>query len=271
MAIGLFLAEKTPLTVIFLLLLMLALSVYPILHFAKGIGARTGAFSLFAIGTLLFGWYAWPHNHSISANTQETRQSPQEPQQPKLEDKKDDKKVQDQKKSEAKPKPKAEQLNQGPTVGNITQGPCSNVQVGGSNNTATTNCVPPSRARSPQQLTGFTAALGKTKGMLRVVMASSADDVFPLSQQLCGAAKNANWGIACPMSRNSNMGTEAIADGLECYSDNWESSDAIALKEAMKSAQLSCKYISEAYNFGSGVTVGGTGGVTILIGSPSRN
>ncbi len=115
MAIILFLAEKTPVTVVCLLLLMLALSIYPILHFAKHIGARMVAFSLFAIGTLLFGWYVWPHNHSALA--QGTRQPLQEPQQSKPEDKKDNK-------SEVKPKPKVEQPNQGPNVGNITQGPC---------------------------------------------------------------------------------------------------------------------------------------------------
>jgi len=110
MAIILFLVEKTPATVVSLLLLMLALSVYPILHFAKRIGVRMTVFSLFVVGTLLFGWYVWPHNHPISANNQETKQSPQEPQQPKSEEKKstDEKKDTPPTKKKSGKKPKEE-------------------------------------------------------------------------------------------------------------------------------------------------------------------
>src|SRR5690242_15520326 len=102
MAIVLFLAEKTRLTVIFLLLFMLALAVYPILHFAKRIGVRMAAFGLFVTGTLLFGWYVWPRNHSISASIQQTGRPPQETQQPKPEEKESDKKEQETKKLEPK-------------------------------------------------------------------------------------------------------------------------------------------------------------------------
>jgi hypothetical protein len=133
MAIILFLVEKTPLTVILLLSLMLALAIYPILHFAKHMGARVVVFSLFVIGALVLGWHVMPHSHSISANTQE-------PQRPAPEDKKDDKKSQDTKKQEPKPKPKTEQPPQDNRVGSVEQGPCSNLQIGGSGNQATTNC-----------------------------------------------------------------------------------------------------------------------------------
>jgi hypothetical protein len=40
---------------------------------------------------------------------------------------------------------------------------------------------------------------------------------------------------------------------------------ATAFKEAMKAADLTCRYIPQRYNFG-GVVLLGTGGVTILIG-----
>jgi len=133
MAIILFLVEKTPLTVILLLSLMVALAIYPILHFAKRIGVRIAAFSLFLIGTLLLGWSVMPHGHSISVNIQE-------PQQPKPEKKKTDKKEQDTKKPTEKPKAKSEQPVQNIHLGDVTSGPCSNTQIGGSGNTATTNC-----------------------------------------------------------------------------------------------------------------------------------
>lgn len=135
----------------------------------------------------------------------------------------------------------------------------------------TINNVPPSRVLSTQQLTAFTAALSKVKGTLRVVQASSSDDVFELSGQLCTAAQNAKWANACSKSRNSGMGTEVVAKGLECYSENWGADDAIAFQDAMKAAQLTCIYFPRAYNTGSPVQYFGTRGVTILIGSPSQN
>ncbi len=88
MAIILFLVEKTPTTIVSLLILMLALSIYPILHFVKRVGVRIAVFSLFAIGTLRLGWYVWPHEHSISANNQKTQQPEPEPQQSKSEESK---------------------------------------------------------------------------------------------------------------------------------------------------------------------------------------
>jgi len=60
MAIALFLVEKTPATIVSLLLLMLALLVYPILHFAKRVAWRVVAFIGFGLVTLLFAWHVWP-------------------------------------------------------------------------------------------------------------------------------------------------------------------------------------------------------------------
>ena len=60
MAIVLFLVEKTPFTVVGLLLLMVTLSVYPILHFVRRTNFRTAILACVTIGTLVFGWYVWP-------------------------------------------------------------------------------------------------------------------------------------------------------------------------------------------------------------------
>jgi hypothetical protein len=135
----------------------------------------------------------------------------------------------------------------------------------------TVNNVPSSRVLSARRLVDFTATLGKARGMLRVILASSSDDVFLLAQQLCLAAANAQWGSACPQDRNSSMGRAVIAAGLECYSENWEAADSKAFKDAMNSAQLRCSYFPRAYDLGNGVEIGGSGGVTILIGSPPQN
>jgi hypothetical protein len=60
MAIILFLIEKSPASVVLLLLLMLGLSVYPILHFITGSSMRVAAFVIFGIVVVLFGWREWP-------------------------------------------------------------------------------------------------------------------------------------------------------------------------------------------------------------------
>jgi hypothetical protein len=68
MAIILFLVEKTPLTIVCLLLLMASLLVFPILHFAKRIPWRIGIFIVCGFCTLSFGWLVWPHEHPAASN-----------------------------------------------------------------------------------------------------------------------------------------------------------------------------------------------------------
>jgi len=150
----------------------------------------------------------------------------------------------------------------------VSLGPCSNVQIGGAGNTATTNCTPQSRVLSEDAVHAFASALSASKhGMLRVVLASSSDDAFPLAEQLCSAAQSVNWGTSCPNSRYTTMGRDVSANGLECYSENWDADDAVAFKDAMRVARLQCNYVQKAYSL-PGIQIGGTGGVTILIGRP---
>jgi len=69
MAIIIFLVEKTPWTVASLLLLMVALLVYPVVHFFKPRVVRTLMFAVVAVATLAFGWGVWPKpKHSEAAN-----------------------------------------------------------------------------------------------------------------------------------------------------------------------------------------------------------
>src|SRR6202521_2730496 len=77
---------------------------------------------------------------SASANNGPVQSQSDKPADAKPEEKKPDKKDQATKKSEPKPKPKVEQPAQDIHVGDVTSGPCSNTQIGGSGNTATTNC-----------------------------------------------------------------------------------------------------------------------------------
>lgn len=60
MAIVLFLLEKTPFWVVTLLMFMLALSIYPILHFVRSRPLRALVFIMAVGGTVAFGWAVWP-------------------------------------------------------------------------------------------------------------------------------------------------------------------------------------------------------------------
>lgn len=70
MAIILFLAEKTPGTIVTLLVLMFALSVYPIIHFVRPATTKIGLVLCVAIGAVFFGWRIWPSVTSVAAAQQ---------------------------------------------------------------------------------------------------------------------------------------------------------------------------------------------------------
>jgi hypothetical protein len=214
-----------------------------------------------------FGWSVWPKKEAakIVEQVPEPNGRNQPPPQFHTEPEPEPKPKGIPKKGE---KQKPSQKSQPPsiTTGPISTGPCSNVQVGGSRNEATTNCGTPSRALEEDKVKNFASVLAKTNGTLRVKLSTTAEDAFPLSQQLCKAAEEANWSIACPMSRFSVMGKEEVVSGLACYANDWNVNDALAFKNAMEAANLKCVYHTGSYRFGN-VQILGAGGVTILIGS----
>jgi hypothetical protein len=69
MAIILFLVEKTPYTVVGLLALMIALSIYPIWHFASTRKTRIIFGVLAVIFAVVFGRIEWPKNRASISNT----------------------------------------------------------------------------------------------------------------------------------------------------------------------------------------------------------
>lgn len=147
---------------------------------------------------------------------------------------------------------------EGNIVANKTNQGSGSIAQYGNNNTATINAVPVSRVLSNEKLEVFTAQLKKSAepGNLHVIPHSSADDAAPLARQMFTAAISAGWaGASIPY----NDGT--FVDGLQCYSENWESASAIAFQKAMRSARLKCAYHSEGYPH-----MGGTNAVTVVVG-----
>jgi hypothetical protein len=98
-------------------------------------------------------------------------------------------------KSGPKPAP-TPSINTGP----ITPGPCSNIQIGGSNNQATTNCgpqLPPKRVLSPEKLISLVGELKTAVGSVQVVAFSEddEDDVLGLTKQLQAAFRSSGWSL----------------------------------------------------------------------------
>lgn len=156
--------------------------------------------------------------------------------------------------------------------------------AGVNNGTQIFNEFPKPRVISAASMRRLTEALdlSRDKGTVLVKAASSAPDVFPLTQQICKALSDAKWGLYCPMSRASQIGKEESEHGIECFAANWETGDATAFKKAFRKTSLNCSYISHKYevgrgpmmeyetqNLASGWPVNAE--ITILIGDPAGN
>ncbi len=211
---------------------------------------------------------------TVSAGNTTIQQQDAKPSETKPEEKKPDKKEQDAKKQEPKPRAKAEQPSQGPTVGNITQGPCSNVQVGGSNNTATTNCVSPSRVmtddKAIKQLTRDFAQIPHLN--TSIFPAGISDDVQPVFVQLCNILIDASWRPNCQGLNGASIGGMRMPaiEGIQCFSDSWNTGTQALVRAALDGAGFGCTYISHPFTtngtFGGQITIGG---IVILIGTRS--
>jgi hypothetical protein len=153
-------------------------------------------------------------------------------------------------------------------AGAITTGPCSNVQVGGNNNTATTNCASPSRvltdAKAKQLTTDFSGIPPLT---IWVFQAGTSDDVQSVFLQFCNVIRDAAWHPNCQgLNGMSVSGPEfrtSIVEGIQCYSDSWNTETPALVKAALEHAGFGCTYINHPFRSG-GVTLGQ---IAILIGT----
>ena len=124
------------------------------------------------------------------------------------------------------------------------------------------NYSPPSRVLSVDSLHKFKSVLASgTSGIANVRKAGTSDDIDPLVQQLNNALREARWGGIRDGTMYAN-GVEPLAEGIECYSANWESPESATIKRALEASGLRCKYFAKQYSSG-GATFGG---ITILVG-----
>jgi len=170
----------------------------------------------------------------------------------------------DSKEQATKPKPKAEN----PSVGSITQGPCSNVQVGGSNNTATTNCVSLSRALTAEKAKQLTRDFAQIPHLnTSIFPAGISEDVQPVFLQLCNIIMDASWHPNCQGLNGTSIGGIKIPviEGMQCFSSSWNTGAQALVKTALDNARFGCKYIDHRFT-ANGIT---PGEIVILIGTRS--
>jgi hypothetical protein len=118
-----------------------------------------------------------------------------------------------------------------------TGGDCTQNVVGGNNNT--NNCVPKRREMSDAQVDAFAEQLRGVPGGLAIVPAGASDDIEPLVEKLVRAVKKAKWGFS--FASGVEIGGETpTADGIQCYSMDWNSEDASHFLAAVKAAGLEC-------------------------------
>jgi hypothetical protein len=144
----------------------------------------------------------------------------------------------------------------GQVGGGVTAGPCSNVQIGGSNNQATTNCVPPpppARTLSNTDLEKLRKALTvnivpKPKVAVKSVGADTDMPAFP--NQVTQAFSGGGWDVIPIWSGSSGVlvlkNGSAIApsqDGLHCAFRDADADrpEVKQVLQAFKNAHLPCE------------------------------
>lgn len=128
------------------------------------------------------------------------------------------------------PKPKPPQVKivqhgtgNGVVGGNVTQGPCSTLQIGGTGNTATTNCgpqLPPERTLRPGDETALVSALSQHQGKVTIgaLGTDSSSEPYKFAQKLQHVFHAAGWtfveqGIAPSFSSQAWTGITVEAEG----------------------------------------------------------
>jgi hypothetical protein len=296
LAIPLYLVEKTPYSVAGLLTLMVALCVYPILHFAKSRNVRIVLGILLVIGTVILGRVEWPKtklsvaqvgsgtssglsgNQSGSAYNSGLSQSAEDKSSSNADTKKgappgpkkaskgirvgndsvavgnisDGSKIGDRSvvvgptdsngntilnrggtaigkgaKADATSIAIGENANAGGPVtnagdshggsvgGNITQGPCSVTQIGGSSNQASVNCTPPSPRLSPDQKDSLVACLRTNPGKFGIVALSNNEKAYRYAKDWYEVFSSAEWVNQQPIPIGSMLVYEPVPNGLE--------------------------------------------------------
>jgi hypothetical protein len=199
---------------------------------------------------------------SASSGTQDSKPAETKPQE------KTTKEDDEAKKKAVKQGPKVEQHSQGensPSVGTLQQGPCSAAVIGGSNNSASANCVPPSRIPSDKQMEDFKSILrdvSEPNVAITLLAAGSSDDVEPIRVKLSSALHELKWSYGTG-GYIVGANRPPLAEGIECYSTVWTNPTTEAFLKAMKAAGLECKKIPRRYPLGGS-------GITVLLGRQPR-
>jgi hypothetical protein len=138
----------------------------------------------------------------------------------------------------------------------------------------TVNNTPPSRIPSDEQIIHFKSIISRVdpKFTVRIFPAGSGDDVEPTVEKIANALHDLERPVNTAGYIGFGGGPIATAEGIECYSTEWDSPDLQQFLKAMEVLGLKCKVINHARALvgESEVTIARNGGVTVLIGRQPR-
>lgn len=117
-------------------------------------------------------------------------------------------------------------------IGSITTGPCSNVQVGGTKNTAIGgDCVPPARKLTPSQIDSLASCLRPNPGKFAIGSVSGNSEAYRYAQYWYEVFSSAGWVNQQPIPIGSMLLYEPVPNGLEfmIHGDTDDISNNVAL------------------------------------------
>jgi hypothetical protein len=185
----------------------------PLLHDASNLAEKkwwerpAGIVALGILVTVIGGLILWGVTHHYDKPTQSTSAAqpttPPQPQaaQPESKPQENTQPQSTHQRSGAEKKFKIEQHGEGNGAvgGSITTGPCSNVQVGGSNNTATTNCRPPQRTISEPDKKEMISVLSmypnKTRLQFGALGSDPASESYRFAKSLRDIFDSSGWPV----------------------------------------------------------------------------
>jgi hypothetical protein len=82
-----------------------------------------------------------------------------------------------------------------PAVGSVTQGPCSNLQIGGSDNQQSGNCTSPNRRVKAADVPALIESLSQHRGIVRLAVGGGDVEAFQFAQDWYEIFQKAQWDL----------------------------------------------------------------------------
>jgi hypothetical protein len=157
--------------------------------------------------------------------------------------------------------------------GSVVAAPCSNVQIGGSGNQATTNCGPITWKLDSKHLGDLTSIFQIKAHPSCVISAAGDSDSKDLARQLCIAAGGTSRiicmgpGIGGYMSALEDAASSGDVLGLGCYADSPNNPSLISVQNSLSEVGLACAYKGVTFTTNNASFCTRNTGTVVVVGS----